>query len=127
MRVQVIRVEALHLRGRATLMAAPAGAAGARLRRAVLDDARRLEKESVPWATAFASLLRAGVAAREGDQAAADALLASAIPHFAALDMQLWANAARHARRDRREADVWMARQHIQCPERIVPVLVPGF
>ena len=40
--------------------------------------------------------------------------------------MNLWANAARRARRERGEADVWMARQHILRPERMVPVLVPG-
>jgi hypothetical protein len=126
MRVQVIRIEALHLRGRATLMAAPAGSAGSTQRRAVLDDARRLEKEGVPWATAFAMLLRAGVAAKEGDQAAADTLLGDAILQLDALGMQLWAHAARRARGERGEVDAWMERQHIRNPERMVPVLVPG-
>ena len=127
MRVQVIRVEALHLRGRAALMASAAGPEGAALRRKALEDARRLEKEGVPWATAFATLLRAGVAAKEGDRARAASLVAGAVPQFAALDMQLWEHAARRVHGELEVADAWMARQHIRRPEKMVPVLVPGF
>ena len=69
MRVQFIRIEAIHLRGRAALAAARPGADGAALRKRVLADARKLERESMRWANALARLLRAGAAAQEGDGA----------------------------------------------------------
>jgi hypothetical protein len=127
LRVQFIRIEAIHLRGRAALAAATAGRKGAALRRAVLGDARRLDKEQMGWASALSDLLRAGVAALEGDRAAADALLDRAIPELEALDMHLYAKAARHARGEGGSVDEWMAKQSMRNPARMAQLLVPGF
>jgi hypothetical protein len=126
LRVQFIRIEATHLRGRAALMAA-VGPDAALLRRAVLDDANRLDKEQMRWASALGNLLRAGLAAKEGDRAGADALLGLAIDELEALDMHLYAQAARRARGETAAVDAWMRRQNMRNPERMAQLLVPGF
>jgi hypothetical protein len=127
LRVQVIRIEALHLRGRAALMAAPAGKPGAALRQLALADARRLDKENVHWGSALATLLRAGISAQKGEAANADELVARAIDELEALDMHLWAKAARWARGERGAVDDWMRKQNMRNPARMVALLVPGF
>ena len=127
LRVQVIRIEALHLRGRAALVSAPAGRAGAELRKLARADARRLDKENVRWGGALAKLLHAGIAAREGERATADAQLGEAIADLEALDMHLWAKAARWARGERGRVDDWMRKQNMRNPAAMVALLVPGF
>jgi hypothetical protein len=97
------------------------------LRRAVLADARRLDNEQMRWASALADLLRAGVSALDGDGTAARALLDRAIPQLEALDMHLYAKAARHARGESGQVAEWMAKQSMRNPACMVRLLVPGF
>jgi hypothetical protein len=127
LRVQFIRIEAMHLRGRAALAAARPGGEGAALRKRALADARRLDGEKIRWAGALALLLRAGVAAQEGDRARAEALLDEAIVELEAVDMHLYAQAARRARGYVAAADAWMRKQQIRDPARMSALLVPGF
>jgi eukaryotic-like serine/threonine-protein kinase len=93
----------------------------------VLDDAKRLDKEQMRWASALADLLRAGVAALDGRAAEAEALLERAIVALEALDMHLYAKAARRARGERGGVEEWMAKQSMRNPQAMVRLLVPGF
>jgi hypothetical protein len=92
LRIQLLRIEALHLRG---LTAVAAGGADLRLAEA---DAALLARERRPHALAAASLLRAGIAWRKGQIARAVAGLASAARDYASAEMAVHAAAARRAR-----------------------------
>ena len=127
LRVQFIRIEAMHLRGRAALAAAEPGPGGAALRKRALADAHRLDKEEMAWASALARLLRAGVAAQESEKAEADRLLGEAIAELEAVDMHLYAQAARRARGEVDAVDAWMKNQQVRDPARMSALLVPGF
>ncbi|HEX4900486.1 MAG TPA: hypothetical protein VFV61_08140, partial [Pyrinomonadaceae bacterium] len=99
--------------------------------------AGRIAKERMPWADPLASLVRAGVAYKRGETAAATTTLADAAEHFDLAEMQLYAAAARRrlgkligGRRGEElltEADAWMREQKIDNPERMTRMLAPGF
>jgi hypothetical protein len=127
LRVQFIRTEAMHLRGRAALAAAKPGREGAALRKRALADANKLDHEKMRYASALARLLRAGVAAQEDQRDRADALLDDAIAELEAVDMHLYAQAARRARGQTAAVDEWMRKQQIRDPARMTALLVPGF
>ncbi|HEY2748995.1 MAG TPA: hypothetical protein VGL86_30450, partial [Polyangia bacterium] len=124
MRVQVVRIEAIAMRARAALAAAAATKDPALLGEATAA-AVKLEKEGARWATALARLLRAGVAAVGGDEAAMQAHLDAAAEMFAQENMQLYAAVARR-RKNPEVADAWMALQRIRNPDRQSAVLAPG-
>ena len=69
MRVQYLRLRAIHLRGRAALALAADGRDVKELLAAAEKDARRILHERVPWADPMAELLLAGVARQRGDDA----------------------------------------------------------
>jgi len=140
-RVQYVYIESLHHRARAALALAADGSTGVPQRRELLRraerDARRMERENIPWSIALAALLRAGIAARRGAGEESLKLLEGAEQRLAAADMALYAMAARHTRgrligRERgRElsasAEEWMRGQEIRNPERMAAMLAPGF
>jgi tetratricopeptide (TPR) repeat protein len=111
-------------------------AAAAELRRGALTHAQRIEAERTPWGNPLAALVRAGVAATEGDHARALVLVSDAQRHLAAADMALHAAAAGHrrglllggdeGRAVRAAAEAWMAAQSIRNPDRMAAMLVPG-
>ena len=138
-RVQYVYLESLHHRARAALALAADGAVGAERRRLlhrVERDARSLEHEDRPWASALATLLRAGVCAVRGEHERILQLLHRAEREFEACDMNLYAATARRAHgrllggRQGREialqADRWMQNQEIANPERVAAMLAPG-
>ena len=130
LRIQFIRVEALHLRGRCLL-----AAAGPDTR--VLADARAIEGERTLWGDALAQLLRAGVAARVGDLRAAHNHLAEATAGCEPAAMALHAAVARRrrgelgdpttARRWLTAADTWLEGQGVRNIPRLLATLAPGF
>ena len=122
LRVQVVRIEANSLRGRAALAAASEDVS---LLGEALAMAAKLDKEQIPWATALALLLRAGVAARRRESAAVEKWLALAAEIFAQEKMQLYAAVAGR-RRDRATSDAWMTLQRIRNPDRQSAMLAPG-
>jgi eukaryotic-like serine/threonine-protein kinase len=136
LRVQVIRIEALHMRARALLAAAHGADAATRLR-AVEQLARALQRESASWAQPMALLIRAGVQAHAGDNDAACASLEQAAALFDRHQMALYAASARRrlgalrggadGERLVAEADAWMRERRIARPERVTAVLAPGF
>ncbi len=132
--LHLIRLEALHLRGRA-LIGAASGADAARQLRQALRIARRIEREKVGYGDGFAALLRAGVATGRGDSEAAVVALAVAEQRFQAADMALFAAVARRRRGELRggeegeaevaEADRWLVGQGVVAPARIAAAMVP--
>src|SRR5262249_30694343 len=71
LRIKQIRIDVLHSRARVALAASVKATDPASLLRAAEDDARRLEREKVAWATALAVLVRACLAAARKDIGAA--------------------------------------------------------
>lgn len=137
LRSQEIRVFLVHLHARSALAAAAADADSKPLLTVAQNDARRLEHEKVPWAAALAGLIRAGVAVTRGDIALGATLLVDAIEGLEAVDMLLYAAAARRRLGELKrspdgdaliqEADSWMNSQQIHSPSRMTGMLAPGF
>jgi serine/threonine protein kinase len=135
--VQHSRVKIVWLRARTAIAsAAPLdraplrGARGESLLRRALGDARRLERERAPWATALAIAVRAGVAAASGDEATAETYLERADVAFRAADMALHAACARAVSTvpaRAKEGIAWLAERGVRDPQRFARMIVPGF
>jgi len=130
LRVQVFRVEALHLRARCSIAAARTEEDFSRAER----DASRVEREGIPWADSLANLLFGGIASARGQRDVALARLAKAEKGFVSSDMTLYAFVARRRRgevlgdggRDLvSSADDWMSRQGIRSPAHMTDMLAP--
>jgi serine/threonine protein kinase/tetratricopeptide (TPR) repeat protein len=136
LRVQMLRIEQLELRGRSALAAARTALRPGPLLRAAARDAGRLEREHEPWARAHAQLLRAGIATVRGDRRRAVAGLYAAAAQFETLEMHLHAAACRRRLGELlvgapgealiNEADQWMRKQTIRDPARMTSVYAPG-
>jgi hypothetical protein len=127
LRVQQIRIEALHLRARAKLLAKDVAF--------VEKAARAIEKERMAWASPLAGLLLAGVEDLRGDADRAIALYARAAREPDDADMSLYANATRRRQGELTggsegqalvDASVkWMFGEGIRDPARFAAMLVP--
>jgi hypothetical protein len=137
LRVQFTRTEATHLRLRTAVAAmASSGLDGElyrRLRPRVLRELARLEKERIAWSEPLSRLLRAGLAALEGQGEEASRLLAVAVEGADRHHLGLYAAAARwrlaHQRGDERATAAAAAElrgRGATRPERWCDVLVPG-
>jgi hypothetical protein len=136
-RVQHTRIELANYRARCALARMAAGEERDRMRRSALRDIRRLERERVPWACAFAQLLRATVAHLDGDPDGAVAGLSHAVDAFSVADMQLYAAVSRRrlgllvggtsGEALRLEANHWMSAQEIRNPDAMARLIAPGF
>jgi serine/threonine protein kinase len=137
LRVQLFLAEALYLRARAAIAAARRGHDVPAMLRRADRDARRIAREKMPWCVSFDPLLRAGIAAVQGNSETAAHLLAKSVAGFEAAKMRLFAAAARRRLGETiggdegagfiQEADSFMRRQSIRSPERMTNMLVPGF
>jgi tetratricopeptide (TPR) repeat protein len=139
--VQAVRVRSYQVRARMALRAAEAseGEAFARLLSDAERCARRLDREKTSaLASPFAALIRAGLAStRRRGEALTASLLREAIAGFDALEMALYAAAARRrlgevvggdeGRALVRGADAWMKSESVGEPERMTVLLAPGF
>ena len=136
LRIPMVKIEGLHLKGRSAI----AAAIGSR-DKALIDSAERdaagIEEEKVAWAQPLAFALRASVARLRGqDERAAD-MLDRAARGFERADLMLYARAAAYRRgellagdegRELREtAETWMTGQGVRNVPRLLDVLVPGF
>jgi len=143
-RVPLVDAEALHLNGRIALAleAARPTAAGAETEAAARlqlarRSARRLRKKQSAYARGAARLLEAGLAAREGDAEREIDSLRSAIESFEAIEMQIYARAARRrlgqalggteGEEETRAADEWMSSVGIKKPARVTALIAPGW
>ena len=142
LRVPYFRVAMRELRARCALAAArPLVAHAPGEARTLIAEAQRnirhLRREPAPWASAFAWLLQAGAAhVRSADTEALECL-ARSVDAFAALDMDLFAAAARHrlaTLRGGRDGAMlatgvaaWFARHDVKAPARMIAMLTPAF
>ncbi|HKZ79592.1 MAG TPA: protein kinase [Pyrinomonadaceae bacterium] len=134
LRIQVLRIEAMHLQARAAL--ATARCNEDRLKVA-LKMAGRISSEHMPWADPLAALIRAAVAHLQQANGKVRALLSDAAEGFDLADMRLYAAAARRrlgevlgGERGQKmitEVDDWMLAQRIQNPTAMTSMLAPGF
>ncbi len=134
---QVTRVFAHALRARSALAACDDHPAGSRshteLLAAARRDTRRVERERLVWASGWVSLLRAGIAAEQGDKRRALEHLHEAnrqledahMPQFRAA-AQYWTAVLRDGRPDSELIGGWWASQQIARPDRIAWMLAPG-
>jgi eukaryotic-like serine/threonine-protein kinase len=135
LRFESSRIEALFPRAAAALVASRQSDDPEGLLRAAERHARTLEKEKVPYASAYALLLRAGIALRRGRPEQAIALYGAAEQAFSGLDMTLHAVSARRRRGEIvggeegfdlvQQATEWMIGQRIRNPERMTAMLAP--
>ena len=131
---QKFRVEMQSIRGRLAIMAAVAG--DTEMLRTAEQEARRLEREDIPWAEGMASLLRAGIAVTRGERSQALALVSTAERQLEANHMRGYLAAVRRRRGELTggdegrdlvlAADAWMASQQVVDPARVTNMLVPG-
>ena len=135
--VQLCRIVVPEMRARAALSLAGLAPRGDRPR-LVADaegQARLLDRERVPLASAFARLARAGVSAFRGDTASAVESLRTVIVAFDARDMGHYAAATRwrlgeliggdEGRSLVEDARAWMVGREIKDPSRMADALVP--
>jgi serine/threonine protein kinase len=124
LRVQQIRVRAVHFRACARATSGDASAAR--------DDVRRLEREGVRWAAALALLVRAAI--EENDRAIAT--LRAAVMELEACDLGLYAGAAKRRLAIAetgdetapavRQADSELQARGVRNPARLTAMLSPG-
>ena len=137
LRIQSVRIEAWHLRGRCALATAVSSPANrSELLAAAKKAAAKLERESAAWADAFAALLRAGVATLTADVEDSVASLRSAIDLCEATNMEAYAAAAqlrtgqiisgRESQRVVAEAMSYFEREQVANPTAFSDLLVPG-
>ncbi len=136
LRIQILRIEAMHLRARVALAAGVLSGNKTMLELAEAM-ARKIEKENMQWAKPMATLLKAALANQHGSKVACASLLSAAMVDFQVADMHLYAMAARRSlggvlggERGLQlidESDQWMARQRIKNPASMTRMLAPGF
>jgi hypothetical protein len=136
-RVQVVRIESLYLRGRSALAMAARIKGSCHFLSVARAGARRIARERRPWSDPVALLLRAGIAYVEGSTPLALRCLHDAADRFDRADMKLYAAVARRrigavqddarGRELQRQAEEWMAAQHIKNPVGMTRMLAPGF
>jgi len=129
LRVQQIRVRAIHFRGSAL-------AACGKSPQLVAREAARLEREKAPWARALAALLGAAARKLAGDRDGARALLERALTELSAAELALYAACARRRLGELTGGDEgaaliarageWFAREGVRNPERMTALLAPG-
>jgi hypothetical protein len=135
--VQVLRVESLYLRARCALAMAARRRRSRRFLSIARAGARRIARERMPWSDPIALLLRAGIAYLEGSTSLAVRYLHDAADRFDRADMNLYAAVTKRrigaleddplGRGHQRQAEEWMAAQHIKNPAAMTRMLAPGF
>jgi len=137
-RIQVLRIESVYLRSRCALAMAVAGDKRSRRFLSVARaGARLIASERRPWSDPIALLLRAAVAYLEDRTPLAVSYLQDAVDRFDRADMNLYAAVTRRrlgalqhdadGRGIQRQADEWMAAQHIKNAAGMTRMLAPGF
>lgn len=136
LRIQGLRIDALHIRARLALASATGDDRERHLRLAARL-AAQIESEEMAYANPFATLIRAGIALRRGDDQRAVSLLEKAATDFDAAHMRLYAAVSRQrlgeviggdrGRQLTAQSEEWMTKQEIKNPARMMNLLAPGF
>ncbi|HEU4408526.1 MAG TPA: protein kinase [Polyangiaceae bacterium] len=134
LRAQQQRITVATLRATAALVSYDLDLTPSRLREAERE-ARRLERERVPYAVALGLLFRGLARRRRGARAEAEALLARAESAFEAGGMRLYAACARLRRGELAaeaegralvgESEAWLSTQGAARPDRVCAMLAP--
>jgi len=137
LRIQRVRVEALHLRAAAAVGALGTGNKSLDLVRLAERCLRKIEDERLAWADPLAWSIRATLAASAGGNEEAELHLRRAVAGFEAAGMMLYATAARRrlgvvlggddGRKLVKAADAWMGAEDILDPVRMTEMMLPGF
>lgn len=137
LRIQRVRIEALHLRGALAAAALGTTARSLDLSRQAERCARKLEDERIAWAEPLAWAIRATLASAQGGSEEAEMQLRRAVAGFEASGMMLHAAAARRrlgalvggddGRKLVKAADAWMGAEEILDPVRMTEMVMPGF
>lgn len=137
--IQHLRIEAIHVRARCALAAAldARGSERADWLSSARRDARRIAREVAPWARGWVELLRAGIAAVDGDRDRAVGRLREAVRHCEDSELQMFTAAAKRrlgelvqgdeGRALIASADSWLRGQGVRDPQRWSAMLAPGF
>ncbi len=131
-RTQALHIEILFLRVRiAVALAASGDTEAASLLAHAARDVRRLERERIPWADAQAALGRALVARARGQGLAAAPLFATAGDLLDGAGLEHYAAAARMRAAalygtSAIDGELWMSREQVRNPERMLQLLAPG-
>jgi hypothetical protein len=135
--VQLVRAMVRGLRGRLYLARVEVGRERGRWLDEAARMAGRLEGERVTYATAWAALLRAGIAAQRGARADAIRALREAVAVATEAELTGVAAAAHHrlgallpgaeGRSHVAEAQAWATREAVANPARMFALLAPGF
>lgn len=136
LRMAIVFVVSHHLRARAALSLAATGRDVVRLQREALRAARVIEHRPYPPSPAFATSLRAIVAAQRGEHARSAALFADAASVFEQTSLRLFAAAARFRQGELtggeagqaliESAEHFMRSEDIRSPARMTEMLMPG-
>jgi uncharacterized protein HemY len=137
LRIQQVHADVIQHTGRCAVAMAAVSADPGPLLRVAEKSARRLDRQRLPWTSALAQLIKAGVASVRGDAASAERLLADAAQRFDSADMGVFAASARRQLGQLRggdegrelieQADTSMRVQLIVNPSRMASCLAPGF
>jgi hypothetical protein len=137
LRIQVVRVEAHHLRARTALATLPRSDEKKSLLASVERDAKKIAGEKMVWATPLAQLLQAAIAVARSHPEAAIPLLRDAITGFESADMGLYAAVSRQRLAPivggdegkvlQEKSDIWMRSEKVKNPPALVGALAPGF
>ena len=136
LRLQILRVEALHLRARTALaMAVTRGEKHAAFLDIATKIARQITHETMPWSDPLALLIRGSVATIRHDDEQAVSQLTEAVDGFDLADMSLFAAVSRRRLGEIsggqrgaeliKQADDHMTKQGIRNPERMTHMLAP--
>ncbi len=137
LRIQQVHADVIQHTGRCAVAMAAVSADPGPLLRVAEKSARRLDRQRLPWTSALAQLIKAGVASVRGDAGSAERLLADAAQRFDSADMAVFAASARRQLGQLRggdegrelieQADTSMRVQLIVNPSRMASCLAPGF
>jgi eukaryotic-like serine/threonine-protein kinase len=143
LRLQLSRIESVHLYGRAALCASLDDVdlqrnkvSGSRLLRLAEKSAAKLLAEGVPWATGLGMLLKAGIAGVRLESDNANELLLLAERQFELADSMMLARVAKRCRGELiggsagaeliSDCDEWMKTETVKNPVRLAAMLAPG-
>ncbi|HEX9421723.1 MAG TPA: protein kinase [Pyrinomonadaceae bacterium] len=136
-RIQILRIDAMHLRARAALASAAASKERAHRLQIAERLAQQIAKERIAWSLPFVTVIRAAIAWQRGEASNATRLLTEAVKGFDLADLGLYAAATRRrlgetlggdrGRELIAEANAWMLNQKLQNPAAITRTMTPGF
>ena len=136
LRTQGLRIDVAHLRARLALASAMGNDRASRLQIAEAA-AKSITKENMAWSNPLATMIEAALACQRKDISRSIDLLREAVKGLEAVDMALYAAAARRrlgeliggdeGRALITQANDWLSRQQVKNPEAVTRLMAPGF